>query len=79
MPLFKGTASKSTPDKAIAYITDLKKAAVISVRNLFEDEDYAKQFKATMRRFGKGIKREERKWTIVKQIDTKKRKGADKF
>lgn len=62
MPLFKGVASKSTPDKAIAYITDKKKAALVSVRNLFEDESYAKQFKETMRRFGKGKKRNERKY-----------------
>jgi len=62
MPLFKGSASKSTPDKAIRYITDPKKAAVISVRNLFEDEDYAKQFKETANLFGKGKKHDERKY-----------------
>jgi len=62
MPLFKGSASKSTPDKAIRYITDKKKAAVISVRNLFEDEDYAKQFKETANLFGKGGKHDERKY-----------------
>lgn len=62
MPLFKGTSSLSTPDKAIAYITDKNKAAIVSVRNLFDDEDYAKQFKDTMNRFGKGKKREERKY-----------------
>lgn len=62
MPLFKGKASKSTPNKAIAYITNPQKAALVSVRNLFEDENYAKQFTRTMRRFGKGIKRDERKY-----------------
>ena len=45
MPLFKCTSSKSTPRKAISYITDPNKAEFVSVRNLFEDEDYASQFK----------------------------------
>jgi len=62
MPLFKGSASLSTPHKAIRYITDEKKAALISVRNLFEDENYAQQFKDTANRFGKGKKRDERKY-----------------
>ena len=38
MPLFKGLSSKSTPKKAIDYITREDKAAFVSVRNLFEDE-----------------------------------------
>ncbi len=62
MPLFKGLASKSTPKKAIDYITREDKAAFVSVRNLFEDEDYAEQFADTMRRFGKGKKFDERKY-----------------
>ncbi len=62
MPLFKGLSSKSTPRKAIDYITREDKAAFVSVRNLFEDEDYAKQFADTMRRFGKGKKFDERKY-----------------
>ncbi len=62
MPLFKGLSSKSTPRKAIDYITRDDKAAFVSVRNLFEDEDYAEQFADTMRRFGKGKKFEERKY-----------------
>ena len=62
MPLFKGLSSKSTPKKAIDYITRKDKAAYISVRNLFEDEDYAEQFADTMRRFGKGKKFDERKY-----------------
>lgn len=44
MPLLKCSSSKSTPKKAIAYITDPNKATAVSVRNLFEDEDYAEQF-----------------------------------
>ncbi len=62
MPLFKGLSSKSTPRKAIDYITHEDKAAFVSVRNLFEDEDYAEQFVDTMRRFGKGKKFDERKY-----------------
>lgn len=62
MPLFKGLSSKSTPRKAIDYITRNDKAAFVSVRNLFEDEDYAQQFADTMRRFGKGNKFDERKY-----------------
>lgn len=62
MPLFKGLSSKSTPKKAIDYITREDKAAFVSVRNLFEDEDYAEQFADTMRRFGKGKKFDERKY-----------------
>lgn len=62
MPLFKGVASKSTPKKAIDYITREDKAAFVSVRNLFSDEDYAEQFAETMSRFGKGKKFDERKY-----------------
>lgn len=62
MPLFKGLSSKSTPKKAIDYITRDDKAAYVSVRNLFEDEDYAEQFADTMRQFGKGKKLDERKY-----------------
>ncbi|MGN1051956.1 MAG: relaxase/mobilization nuclease domain-containing protein [Candidatus Scatosoma sp.] len=62
MPLFKGLSSKSTPKKAIEYITRKDKAVYVSVRNLFEDEDYAEQFADTMRRFGKGKKFDERKY-----------------
>ena len=39
MPLFKCSASKAKPKNGIAYITDEKKAKIVSVRNLFEDED----------------------------------------
>lgn len=62
MPLFKGVSSKSTPKKAIDYITRKDKAAFVSVRNLFEDEDYAEQFADTMQRFNKGKKFDERKY-----------------
>lgn len=62
MPLFKRSASKAKPKNGIAYITDEKKAKIVSVRNLFEDEDYAKQFDETASRFGKGDKFDERKY-----------------
>ena len=42
MPLFKCSSGKATPKKVIAYITDKNKAELVSVRNLFEDEDYAR-------------------------------------
>ena len=62
MPLLKCSASKAKPKNGIAYITDEKKAKIVSVRNLFEDEDYAKQFEETEKRFGKGDKFNERKY-----------------
>lgn len=62
MPLFKCSASKAKPKNGIAYITDPKKAKIITVRNLFEDEDFAKQFCETAKRFNKGDKFDERKY-----------------
>ena len=62
MPLFKGTAGKAKPNKAIAYITRGDKARFIDVQNLFIDEDYAEQFRQTAKRFGKGTERDERKY-----------------
>ena len=62
MPLFKCSASKAKPTNGIAYVTDEKKAKIVTVRNLFEDEDYAKQFEETASRFGKGDKFDERKY-----------------
>lgn len=62
MPLFKCSASKAKPKNGIAYVTDEKKAKIVTVRNLFEDEDYAKQFEETVSRFGKGDKFDERKY-----------------
>ena len=49
MPLLKCSASKAKPKNGITYITDPKKAKIVTVRNLFEDEDYAKQFEETGR------------------------------
>ena len=62
MPLFKCSASKAKPKNGIRYITDQNKAAFVSAKNLFEDEDYAKQFEETAKRFGKGEKFDERKY-----------------
>ncbi len=62
MPLFKCSASKAKPKNGIAYVTDEKKAKIVTVRNLFEDEDYAKQFEETASRFGKWDKFDERKY-----------------
>ena len=60
-PILKCSASKARPKNGIRYITNPKKAEIVSVRNLFEDEGYAKQFEETARRFCKGEKYEERK------------------
>lgn len=62
MPLLKCSASKARPKNGIGYITDPKKAAIVSVKNLFDDEDYARQFEETAKRFGKGEKYGERKY-----------------
>ena len=62
MPLLKCSASKARPKNGIRYITDQNKAAFVSAKNLFEDEDYAKQFEETAKRFGKGEKFDERKY-----------------
>ena len=62
MPLFKCSASKAKPKNGIRYITDQNKATFVSAKNLFEDEDYAKQFEETAKRFGKGEKFDERKY-----------------
>ena len=53
MPLFKCSASKAKPKNGIRYITDQNKAAFVSAKNLFEDEDYAKQFEETAKSFVK--------------------------
>lgn len=66
MPLLKCSSSKGTPKKAIAYVTDPNKAEKVSVRNLFEDEDYAEQFKETAKRFGKCGQYDERKYYHLK-------------
>lgn len=72
MPLLKCSASKARPKNGIEYITEPKKAAIMSARNLFEDEDYAKQFEETAARFCKGEKYDERKYYHFKLSCTRK-------
>ena len=62
MPLFKGKGCKSTPGKAIAYITDENKAEIVSSQNLDDNQDYAQQFRETAELYGKGEKFDERKY-----------------
>jgi hypothetical protein len=62
MPLFKGTAGKATPKQAIDYITDPKKAIIITSMSMDDSRDYAKQFTETCKLYGKGSKYNERKY-----------------
>ena len=62
MPLFKGKGCKSTPGKAIAYITDENKAEIVSSQNLDDNQDYAQQFRETADLYGKGEKFDERNY-----------------
>lgn len=62
MPLFKGNGYKSTPSKAISYITDRKKAVYVRGQNLDDGRDYAIQFRETAMLYEKGSKYEERKY-----------------
>ena len=78
MPLLKGAAGKATPRKALAYITRKDKARFIDVQNLFEDEDYAEQFRQTAARFGKGTERSERKYYHFK-LSPNRADNADPF
>lgn len=62
MPLLKCSASKAKPKDGITYITNPQKAEIVTVRNLFEDEDYAEQFEQTAAIYGKGMNYKERKY-----------------
>ena len=62
MPLFKGQGCKAKPAKAIKYITDPKKAAVIVSHALDDTRDYATQFKETCSLFHKGKSFKSRKY-----------------
>lgn len=66
MPLFKGQGCKSTPAKAIDYVTDERKAEFVSSQNLDDSRNYAEQFQETARRFGKGTEFDERKYYSFK-------------
>lgn len=62
MPLLKCSASKAKPSGGITYIINPQKAEIVTVRNLFEDEDYAEQFEQTAALYGKGKGYNERKY-----------------
>lgn len=83
MPLLKCSAGKAKPQSAIGYITNPKKAEIVTVRNLFEDEDYAKQFEETATMYGKGKGYNERKYYHFKlscaQQDNVSPQAAHKF
>lgn len=62
MPLFKGQGFKAKPNKAIKYVTDSKKAAIIVTHALDDGRDYAAQFKETYSLFEKGLSFGSRKY-----------------
>ena len=62
MPLFKGCGCKSKPAKAIDYITDERKAAIVTSYALDDHRDYARQFAETAKLFGKAQKFDSRKY-----------------
>ena len=62
MPLFKGCGCKGKPAKAIDYITDEKKAAIVTSYALDDNRDYARQFAETAKLFGKAQKFDSRKY-----------------
>lgn len=62
MPLFKGQGFKAKPSKAIKYVTDPKKAAIIVTHALDDNREYAEQFKETYSLFGKGLSFGSRKY-----------------
>lgn len=62
MPLFKGQGCKAKPAKAIKYITNPQKAAIITSNALDDTRDYAKQFKETCDLFGKAKSYKSRKY-----------------
>ncbi len=62
MPLFKGCGCKGKPAKAIDYITDEKKAAIVTSYALDDNRNYARQFAETAQLFHKAQKFESRKY-----------------
>ena len=75
MPLLAVAAGRAMPDMAIGYITRKDKAKYIDVQNLFEDEDYAAQFKEMAARFGKYTDYDERKYYHFKLSPDRKDKA----
>ena len=62
MPLFKGCGCKAKPGKAIDYITDEKKAAIVTSYALDDNRDYARQFAETAQLFHKAQRYDSRKY-----------------
>ena len=62
MPLFKGCGCKAKPAKAIDYITDEKKAAIITSYALDDNRDYSRQFAETAQLFHKAQRYDSRKY-----------------
>ena len=62
MPLFKGCGCKAKPGKAIDYITDEKKAAIVTSYALDDNRDYARQYAETAQLFHKAQKYNSRKY-----------------
>ena len=62
MPLFKGCGCKAKPAKAIDYITDEKKAAIVTSYALDDNRDYATQFAETAQLFHKAKRYDSRKY-----------------
>lgn len=62
MPIFKGSSSKSSPKKAIAYILEEKKATLIDSFYLDDTRNYAEQFKETAKLWDKAKDKESRKY-----------------
>lgn len=62
MPLFKGCGCKAKPGKAIDYITDEKKAAIVTSYALDDNRDYARQFAETAHLFHKAQRYDSRKY-----------------
>ena len=62
MPLFKGCGCKAKPGKAIDYVTDEKKAAIVTSYALDDNRDYARQFAETAQLFHKAQKYDSRKY-----------------
>ena len=62
MPLFKGCGCKAKPGKAIDYITDEKKAAIVTSYALDDNRDYARQYAETAQLFHKAQRYDSRKY-----------------
>lgn len=62
MPLLKGKGCKSRPNAIIKYITDERKAGIVSSFYLDDSRNYAEQFRKTADIFGKCKRFNERKY-----------------